>query len=206
MKKRTSNIERRTSNVECGAASRSYLVAGIEHRASRIQKRSNRKKEPPKTLELTWGKYAIVDAEDYEKLKDYKWCTIQGAQTFYAKTFYLSGAILAMHRLILDAPKGLYVDHIDHNGLNNRKSNLRLCTNQQNLRNKLPRPGCSSKYKGVSWSKARNKFRANIYLNRKAIHLGYFDSEIDAAKAYDKKAHELFGEFAYLNFPPSSRT
>ena len=193
MKKRTSNIEHRTSNEDLDPRLR-----GDDRGALR---QAQDKGKGVKRIKLTWGRYAIVDAEDYEKLKDYKWCTIQGSRTFYAKTFRLSGAILAMHRLILDAPKGLYVDHIDHNGLNNRKSNLRLCTNQENLRNKLPRPGCSSKYKGVSGSKARNKFRANIYLNRKAIHLGYFDSEIDAARAYDKKAHELFGEFAYLNFP-----
>ncbi len=157
--------------------------------------------EETKRIKLTWGKYAIVDADDYDRLRSYNWCALEGSQTFYAKTFHLSGAILSMHRLILNAPKGLFVDHIDHNGLNNRKSNLRLCTNQQNLRNKLPKPGCSSKYKGVSWSKARNKFRAKIVHNGKAIHLGYFDSEIDAARAYDKKAHEVFGEFAYLNFP-----
>ena len=195
------SAEFRVSTRRLPAAARSRAVA-LRGRADRQEQRRNHPKEPL-LIELTYGKYAIVDAQDYDRLKRYNWCALKGAQTFYAKTFHLSGAILSMHRLILNAPKGLFVDHIDHNGLNNRKSNLRLCTNQQNLRNKLPRPGCSSKYKGVSWSKARSKFRANIYLNRKAIHLGYFDSEIAAARAYDKKARELFGEFAFLNFPYS---
>jgi hypothetical protein len=109
--------------------------------------------------------------------------------------------MLSMHRMVVNAPKGLFVDHINHNGLDNRKANLRICTNLQNLRNKRPKTGCTSEYKGVHWCKGRNKFRANIYLNKKAIHLGYFHDEIAAAKAYDEKARELFGEFAYLNFP-----
>jgi hypothetical protein len=152
-------------------------------------------------IKLSWGKWAVIDAEDYARLSQYQWCAVEKARTCYAKTFDLDGAILSMHRVVANAPKGLLVDHINHNGLDNRKSNLRLCTNSQNLQNKRPRSGCTSKYKGVYWHKDRKKFCAKIHLNRKAIHLGYFKDEIEAAKAYDKKAIELFGEFAYLNFP-----
>ena len=106
-----------------------------------------------------------------------------------------------MHRLIMDEPKGLIVDHRDHNGLNNRRSNLRLCTNAQNQYNRLPLKGGTSRHKGVCWCKSHNKFNAYIYQRSKRYHLGWFVNEDDAARAYDKKARELFGEYAYLNFP-----
>jgi hypothetical protein len=152
-------------------------------------------------IELTWGKFAIVDAADYDRLSKYKWLALERGRSLYAKTFLLKGKPLHMHRLITSAPPHLVVDHINHNGLDNRRQNLRLCTHTQNQKNTRPRSGGTSKYKGVHWEKAKNKFRAKIMLNRKSIHLGYFKNEVAAAKAYDKKARELFGEFAYLNFP-----
>lgn len=155
-------------------------------------------------IKLTYGKYAIVDAEDYERLSQYKWCAVEKGRTYYAKTLGLNGSIVSMHRIVANAPKGLIVDHINHNGLDNRRSNLRLCTTTQNQRNSRPRPGSSSKYKGVCWCKSSKKFRARIYINRKSVDIGYFTDEIAAAKAYDRKARELFGEFAYLNFPQES--
>ena len=154
-----------------------------------------------KIIELTWGKVAIVDAEDFDRLSSYKWCAVKGRRNWYAKTLRLNGMPLAMHRLILGAQKGLVVDHRDHNGLNNRKTNLRLCTKRQNDHNRRPRAGKTSRYKGVYWNKGAKKFVAQIYIKGKKIWLGYFTDEIEAAKAYDKKAAELFGEFAYLNFP-----
>ena len=105
-----------------------------------------------------------------------------------------------MHREIMHAPKGMVVDHIDGNSLNNRRSNLRLCTVSQNHQNRRRTYG-SSKYKGAWWDKRRNKWVAAITFKGKYIYLGFFDNEIDAGKAYDRKAAELFGEFAYLNFP-----
>jgi len=105
-----------------------------------------------------------------------------------------------MHRQILSCPPDLLVDHIDHNGLNNCKRNLRLCTPAQNTRNSLSSANSSSKYKGVCWSKREKKWTASIQFNKKAYHLGYFTDEIKAAKAYDKKAKELHGQFACLNF------
>jgi len=106
----------------------------------------------------------------------------------------------SMHREIMNAPKGLDVDHIDGNGLNNRKSNLRLCTHAENVHNSRPMRNGSSKYKGVCWHKTYKKWYSSIGKTGKRFYLGRFDNEIDAALAYDKKAKELFGEFAYLNF------
>jgi hypothetical protein len=90
-------------------------------------------------------------------------------------------------------------DHINHNGLDNRRCNLRLCTHQQNCFNKKPKPGCTNKYKGVYRSHESKKWRAEIRRNGRKIHIGHFDYEQDAAIAYDDYAIELFGEFAYLN-------
>jgi len=111
-----------------------------------------------------------------------------------------------MHRLIMNAPEGLVVDHIDRNGLNNRKCNLRLCTKAQNVQNSRPRRNRSSKYKGVFWNKLNKKWSASIHKGDKRIYLGGFDDEIEAALAYDRKAAELFGEFAYLNFRTTDDT
>ena len=152
-------------------------------------------------IKLTFGKFAVIDAEDYDRVNQYNWCAVEDTHCWYAHTFKRDGSPMAMHRLILNAPKGLLVDHIDHNGLDNRKSNLRLCTNRQNQQNRRPTRGSNSRYKGVHWCNFHKKFRARITHNGIRLHLGYFEDEIAAAKAYDKKAKELFGEFAYLNFP-----
>jgi len=154
-----------------------------------------------RAIPLNQGRYTIVDADDYEELSRYNWCAVKEGRTWYAYTLTIDCKPLPMHRVITNAPKGLVVDHKNHNGLNNRKPNLRLCTQRQNQRNRRPKRGSSSQYKGVSWHKEKKKFRAAIFYNGKNIHLGYFKDEVEAAKAYDKKAKELFGEFAYLNFP-----
>jgi hypothetical protein len=153
-----------------------------------------------KLIPLTQAKFAIVDAEDLPKLSRYNWCVVKTDNTCYAvrnrkrkQTF--------MHRLITSAPPHLVVDHINHNGLDNRKDNLRLCTRAQNALNQRPRKGTSSKYKGVYWHERDKRFYAQISHKGKRFHLGSFKSETQAAKAYDKKAKELFGEFAHLNFP-----
>jgi hypothetical protein len=160
--------------------------------------------EGAKLLPLSKGKFAIVDAEDYDRLNKYKWHVSKSSRTFYAsrnKNRRSFRREMYMHRLIINVPPGMFVDHIDHNGLNNRRSNLRLCTAQQNARNHRPQLRGSSKYKGVSWRQDGKVFRALIWHNGKSINLGRFKNEIDAAKAYDKAAKKYFGEFAYLNFP-----
>jgi len=156
-----------------------------------------------KLIPLTQGRFAIVDADDYDRFSQYKWSCSQDGNNFYAYTFLSEGnkkKRVFMHRLIMNAPKGLIVDHIDGNGLNNRKSNLRLCTKAQNVQNSRPRSNGSSKYKGVFWNKVNKKWSASIRKGDKRIYLGGFDDEIEAALAYDRKAAELFGKFAYLNF------
>ena len=161
--------------------------------------------EPPsdeiRYIALTQGKFAIVDAADYEWLSQYKWYASEGhAGKCYAMSHAGRRRPVRMHRLIMKPPPGFVVDHIDGNGLNNRRSNLRICTQAQNLRN---RPGrvATSRFKGVSFDKRRNLWAACISENDRTIHIGCFDSEIEAAFAYDLNALALAGEFAYLNFP-----
>lgn len=163
-----------------------------------------------KLLALSQNKFAIVDANDYDRLNKYKWCLSKTPHTNYAmrrtKGKRINGRrvgrkVIMMHRLIMNAPRHLVVDHINHNGLDNRKKNLRLCTRAENNRNRRPFNINGSGYKGVSWDKYRKRFLAAIRCNGKYYNLGRFKSEITAAKAYDKKAKQLFGQFAFLNFP-----
>ena len=156
-----------------------------------------------KKIPLTQGKFALIDDKDFELVGQHNWHAVKDRKTFYACTKIREDngkqATLRMHRLILDSSGGLDIDHRDSNGLNNRRSNLRACTHQENSRNQRPKRG-SSKYKGVSWNKQRNKWQTHITINGKVRYLGRSVDEVEAAKAYDEAASELFGEFAYLNF------
>lgn len=169
-----------------------------------IQKSTLLSYDCARRIPLTHGKFAIVDPDDYDRLSQHNWrCTFDG-NTYYAYTFCYKNRKnkkVFMHRLILNAPKGLIVDHIDGNGLNNRKKNLRLCTWRQNAFNRGPKQNSSSRYKGLSWQRQYNKWYARISYKGKGIYLGRYDDETEAALAYDRKAEQLFGEFAYLNFP-----
>jgi len=140
-----------------------------------------------------------VDPEDYDALSKYKWYAVKRSRQYYAVA-KVGQKKVRMHRLIMKAPKGKVVDHINHNGLDNRKANLRLATEQQNTWNKRKQVGdYSSKYKGVAWVKSKQRWRSKITCNSRDISLGYFDDEKTAAEAYDDKAKELFGEYASLN-------
>lgn len=162
-----------------------------------------------KELPLTRGYVAIVDDDDYERVCMYKWRAsvmkpqMDGMVNVYAmRTVTVSKGKETteyLHRAILRAEKGTQVDHINRNGLDNRKNNLRICTNAENNRNRLPSPGGASKFKGVVWSKCWGKWRSTIRENGKKRHLGYFANEIDAANAYDVAAVRLFGEFSVTN-------
>ena len=152
-------------------------------------------------IPLTRGKFAIVDAADYESLSQHKWFANGDEHRGFYAGRRVGSKLLLMHRVIMNPPEGMVVDHIDGNGLNNRRSNLRLCTQKQNSRNAAPSRRSSSRFKGVYFNKRTRKWIATIGYNGKTIHLGSFDDEIEAARAYDRKARELFGEFAYLNFP-----
>ena len=156
-------------------------------------------------IPLTQGKYAIVDPEDFERLNKHKWYAVKCKHTFYAIRCIgprKRRILIRMHREIINPPDHLVVDHINHNGLDNRKANLRPATHAQNNYNKLiiKRKNSSSKYKGVTWFKNSKIWRARIDVNGQRKFLGYFKDEIQAAKAYDKAAKMYHGEFATLNF------
>ena len=158
-------------------------------------------------IPMSEPKYAKVDPADYKRLREYEWLVKKSRNSYYSFRIKPSKKVgnesqIFMHKEILEVPKGMVVDHIDIDGMDNRSANLRAATRAQNSRNrkKISKP-CSSKYKGVSWQKRSLKWHARITFEEKRIHLGYFKNEFDAAKAYDEAAKKYHGEFACLNFP-----
>lgn len=158
-----------------------------------------------KEITLTKGMSTIVDDESFDKFGHLKWHTSTGGYavrrnrikgTNKRETKYL-------HREIMNCPDGMVVDHINGNALDNRKCNLRICTNKENFFNSTKPSNyngndCSSNYKGVSITK-RNRYESKITHNDNDYFIGNFSKEEDAALAYNRKAKELFGEFAWLN-------
>ena len=144
------------------------------------------------------GHEILVDDEDWEKVRGYGWNISQNYRCKYAQAYVHGKGNVLMHRIIMENPD-LHVDHIDGNGLNNQKDNLRLCTRKQNSANSRKIEGTSSKYKGVSWFKHLSKWESYIWTGEKRASLGYFNVETEAAIAYNKAALELHGEFARLN-------
>ena len=163
-------------------------------------------------IELTQNKYCIVDPIDYD-LSNIKWCVIkQGIKipsyrAMRKDTINGKYKTVLMHRVIMERMLNRQlehyeqVDHIDHDCLNNTRSNLRLVSNSQNQMNRRKGINCSSKYKGVTWDTSRQLWISQIGYNGNRAQLGRYSSEIDAARAYDACAKEAFGDFAHLNFP-----
>lgn len=148
------------------------------------------------------GKIHIVkiDEEDYSKIKDYNWRAnkAKGYNYYYVVAHKNKKAIL-LHRLIMNVKKGCLIDHLNHDTLDNRKENLRICTYQQNMHNRKKIKIKTSKYKGVHFDKTKDKYIATIVVNKKRIKLGYFFNEENAALKYNEAAIKYFGQFALLN-------
>lgn len=157
-----------------------------------------------KLIKLTQGKFAQVDDEDFEKLNKYKWHAQKDGNTFYAVRKSLIKASIDggrkkvhMHRVILGAPPGVLCDHIDGDGLNNQRCNLRIATRQENRRNQIrARKDNKLGVKGVCWNKDHGKFEAGIGIDGKLTHLGDFFCLEKAKKAYREAELKYFGEFA----------
>lgn len=145
--------------------------------------------------------YALVDDEDYEWLNQWSWFFRNKKRRYVVRQNWYDkkSHTMSMHRQIMNPPDSKLVDHINRDPRDNRKCNLRMCTSSQNSFNQKKRKNVTSKYKGVSYSKERNKWVCMITCKYKDYPLGRFKTEQEAAKKYNEKAKELFGEFAYLN-------
>lgn len=151
------------------------------------------------TKQIPLGKsgYALVDDEDFERVSEFSWTTVKHG---YVGRRLAKGNML-LHRFITDAPIGLLVDHINGDKLDNRRSNLRLATQAENLRNRKVHANNRTGYKGVYWHKMARKYAARIAVEKRQIWLGLYEDPADAARAYDEAARKYHGEFARLNFP-----
>jgi hypothetical protein len=164
--------------------------------------------QPFRRVLLTGGRYALVDQKDFYRVNDLDWIVKEDYDSIYAVHFLKipenSSKLISMHRFILNPPEGIFVDHRNCNGLDNRRDNLRPATRGQNNCNRRKRKGCSSKYKGVYFHKSRKgrkKWDAYINVNGKRIFLGTYQTQEEAAMAYDAAAKKYYGQFARLNFP-----
>ena len=167
------------------------------------------------TVEIptTRGFVALVDEVDAALVAGYSWhVAISGEEPNVQRYAHAhipgsgsGGSNIKMHRLIMGAPPRMDVDHRDHDGLNNRRENLRLATRSQNMANGRIRPDNTSGFRGVTWDVERGAWRAQIMVAGRKSFLGRFPSAEEAARAYDAAVLEAFGEFATLNFPGESK-
>lgn len=152
-----------------------------------------------KVIELTKGFAAIVDDEDFERLAQYRWCALIARYTVYAVRNGGKLGFIYMHRFLIDAPSGMEVDHKNGNGIDNRRSNLRLVTKAQNQHNSRLKRHNKLRVKGVTFIKKTGKYHAKVRANKKTVFSGYFDTVEAAKAARDKAAEQYHGEFARLN-------
>ena len=152
-----------------------------------------------KLIPLTQGFFTQVDDENFEELNSYKWCVLKNEKKRYAirrkkNTF---GSFIFMHRILINTPDGMFTDHIDGNGLNNQKNNLRICTKSQNACNRKAGINNVSGIKGITYDKREKKYRVRIMLNYKDYFLGYYPSIAAAKRIYDDAVKQLHREFVY---------
>jgi hypothetical protein len=157
-----------------------------------------------KEIPLTKGKVALVDDDVFEFLNQWKWFYSKGPEdrTGYAIRFDKNGKhnkSISMHRVIMNTPPNLEVDHRDRDGCNNQRLNMRNCSHFQNVRNRSIQKDNSSGYKGVSWDKKCKKWRVQIRIDGRKVWLGLFSSIQDASRIYDQAAIRFHGEFANIN-------
>jgi AP2 domain-containing protein len=142
--------------------------------------------------------FVEIDDADYALISQFTWYYNPEGYAITRKTIEGKRTTIWMHRLIMGAKPGQKVDHKDGSGLNNQRSNLRFATAANNMQNRRKNRNTSSKYKGVT-RMPNGRWHAQVHHQRKTYHIGTFDVEEDAARAYDEKAAELFGEFAHFN-------
>jgi hypothetical protein len=152
-----------------------------------------------KQIVLTRGYFTLIDDDDYDAIVQYSWHPGRSGQGVYAHTT-IGRQTLSMHRLIMQPGPGLVVDHLNCNGLDNRRENLRVCTQAENVRRRRPH-GKGSKYRGVSRTPGGKPWTAMIRVNNKQKNLGRFLTEEEAARVYDSAAFQAWGPSTYLNFP-----
>lgn len=149
---------------------------------------------------LACGTVCQIDEADRALLSPHTWRVDRDGYAYRKTTVNgKDGSMVFMHRVVFKALEGMIIDHIDGNGLNNQKSNLRVATVSQNSANCMKRKGLTSKHKGVCLNPNGKNWRAAISVNKKTIYLGTFDNEDEAGHAYNKAAIAAFGEFARLN-------
>lgn len=146
-------------------------------------------------IPLTRGKVAIVDDDDFERINAYKW--FYHSQGYAACMF--GRKMVLMHRVIMNTPQGMETDHANRDRLDNRRENLRICTQSQNQSNRAIGTNNTSGYKGVSWRPEKSKWLAHITVNGQRKHLGYFDTPEQAADAYDEASRKYHMEFSRAN-------
>ena len=150
-----------------------------------------------KRIKLPHNKYTLVDDEDYDNLNQFRWSL--NSNNYVSRYGYLNGkkTFITLHRYLMNPPKGMQVDHVNGDRLNNQTFNLRVCTQSQNCTNRKASKIPNSGYRGVE--KHGDRWRSRIKINQKHIHLGVFDTKEEAALAYNKAAMAYFGEYARLN-------
>lgn len=174
--------------------------ANVRGRGTRNWRFPMRPDSSTREIVLADGRVAVVDAADYELVSRWKWYYHGKGYAIAHSSGRANWRMVFMHRLLLLPEPDQHIDHVNGNGLDNRRANLRLCTRAQNNANARSR-GQTSRYKGVCWDQQRSSWSSKTCTNGRTVNLGRFLDEIDAARAYDAAAASIFGPFARLNFP-----